>query len=272
VPQAYDAFSSAYRRAGERLTADRLLIERKDIENATYFRRLKPRWYNLRYWKHWTFAAVVLLAFAANQLLGVFFQDPSQWDDNRIVFSIAASVFLLWPFVASLFQMLFKFLFRYGLSAERALVVFSSCIAIGWIGVHFARHGRVDIAAAWSAETAGIGLPPGAVLVRDVADEPADAQASAPPRSRIRAPATVAVPSPCDRDVSSLLYALDVFIPLVDLEQENRCKVRDAPRTSGDDPYFIWRLGKALYELIGWLVTSLVILTISGVLRRDLER
>ena len=28
----------------------------------------------------------------------------------------------------------------------------------------------------------------------------------------------------------------------------------------------------AAYELLGWIITSLLILTISGVLRRDLER
>jgi len=62
-----------------------------------------------------------------------------------------------------------------------------------------------------------------------------------------------------------LLYATDVFIPLIDLRQESRCSPSTEARAS-------WlRYGKALYAVLGWVVTSMTILCVTGVLRRRSE-
>ncbi len=123
--------------------------------------------------------------------------------------------------------------------------------------------------------------------------------------TRIQGKAIFAKATPCNLNVSSILFAMDIFIPLIDLDQYDRCTVRNVPleiadgkketkQTSwekvdgrnyedemqnppwwwmpGEDPYMLWRIFKLVYELLGWIVTSLLILTISGVLRRDLER
>jgi hypothetical protein len=33
----------------------------------------------------------------------------------------------------------------------------------------------------------------------------------------------------------------------------------------------LWRIGLALYAVLGWIVTALTVLTVSGVARRHLE-
>ena len=76
------------------------------------------------------------------------------------------------------------------------------------------------------------------------------------------------------------MYAIDVFIPLIDLHQEERCDVIvdsdfSRPADSSADtltavlhsPY-AWAIAKAGYTIAGWIVTSLAILTFTGVLGR----
>jgi hypothetical protein len=69
---------------------------------------------------------------------------------------------------------------------------------------------------------------------------------------------------PCGKKIRSLLYALDVFIPVLDLRQQNACSIAE--------PYTLWRYAQAAYALLGWIVTPLTILTLSGILRRHLEK
>lgn len=270
VPQAYDVFSLAYRKAGEYLTADRILVEKKDALNALYLWRLWRRWYSPTwyFYPRLLFAAAFLQLFFMNRSERWLFVETWHTGLTYSVFGIATLVFLGWPIVAAGFQTLFRHLFLYGLSTERALGVFAAAILIGWVGVHAARNGQVDIAPVW---TMGEGaLSDHVALVREVPPEPGNPGAEGVLRDQARA--VTATPSLCDRDVSSLLYALDLFIPLVDLDQERRCTIREALPGSTWDDYFGWRVAKAVYELLGWIITSLMILTITGVLRRDLER
>lgn len=71
---------------------------------------------------------------------------------------------------------------------------------------------------------------------------------------------------PCGKEINSLLYALDVFVPLLDLKQEDRCSI-----TTRDNGYW-WRLFNTLYELLGAIVTPITILSMTGLLRRYIER
>ncbi|MEM9293154.1 MAG: hypothetical protein AAGD01_15845 [Acidobacteriota bacterium] len=79
-------------------------------------------------------------------------------------------------------------------------------------------------------------------------------------------PAGFAREVPCIDRVQPLLYALDVFVPLVDLDQEPLCMVSARPDA------WPWRLLKGLYRAAGWVVTSLLLLTVTGVLRKHVER
>jgi hypothetical protein len=96
----------------------------------------------------------------------------------------------------------------------------------------------------------------------------------------------------CGTAVNGLLYATDVFIPLLDLRQESKCDIRSLHK--GDvDPEKEWtartgtrtrvvrylravfhspvlwaQFAKSFYAILGWIVTSLTVLTYSGILRR----
>jgi hypothetical protein len=84
----------------------------------------------------------------------------------------------------------------------------------------------------------------------------------------------------CNASIDPALYALDVFIPLVDLRQESKCEIDSANDghhlfegftihgTTVLSEVTIDRYLKALYALSGWLLISLSILTFSGVLQR----
>ena len=70
---------------------------------------------------------------------------------------------------------------------------------------------------------------------------------------------------PCGDQVEPVWYALDVFVPLLDLKQEVRCDISVREDAWG------WRAFKSIYAILGALVSSLVLLTVSGVLRRRAE-
>jgi hypothetical protein len=69
---------------------------------------------------------------------------------------------------------------------------------------------------------------------------------------------------PCGNLINPFIYPLDVMIPLIDLRQETRCAV------SIHQP--VWGVAKGFYAIAGWIVTSGLILTVSGVVRRQVEK
>jgi hypothetical protein len=233
------------------------------------------------------------------------------------------SVDLFWYIYLAFLQLSWRIFFNYGLSPRRALIFMIACIMVGWGGVHYARFGGLFTNT--NAPVLLVSGPdkgklnPKIILVLEVPYAPAVLQArvapadeapgsggaaSAPyPRlqpagrldntrsagSRQVSQAVYAEPSPCTLDVNSLLYAIDVFIPVLDLDQERRCSIRHSEIThtritviehghrierlkEERHTYWIPRFVKAFYKMVGWLVTSLLILILSGVLRRDVER
>ena len=82
----------------------------------------------------------------------------------------------------------------------------------------------------------------------------------------------------CGNAIRLAVYAADVFIPLVDLREESKCEI-DAvsnpspPRTS-PCPWEVtlYRWLKAVYAIGGWIVTTLALLTFSGVMRHRLSQ
>jgi hypothetical protein len=61
-----------------------------------------------------------------------------------------------------------------------------------------------------------------------------------------------------------LVYAADMLVPFIPLHQEGKCEI--VP--SSDVPSGVWRVLKAGYEVTGWVIFSLALLTFSGVLKR----
>lgn len=77
----------------------------------------------------------------------------------------------------------------------------------------------------------------------------------------------------CGDEIDPLVYALDVMVPLTDLRQEVQCEPGFVdPRDGSEFELFLLRMGKALYALFGALLTGAAVLTLTGVLRRRLER
>jgi hypothetical protein len=71
----------------------------------------------------------------------------------------------------------------------------------------------------------------------------------------------------CADHISRIMYPLDVMIPLLDLRQESRCQL------SIKESWWVfdWGFVKGVYAVVGWLVLSGLILTLSGVVRRRVE-
>jgi hypothetical protein len=71
-----------------------------------------------------------------------------------------------------------------------------------------------------------------------------------------------------------LVYAADVFVPLIDFREEGRCEV--GADGAGPEPneweLTAYRILKMAYATIGWVVTSLALITFSGVTRNWLTR
>jgi len=69
----------------------------------------------------------------------------------------------------------------------------------------------------------------------------------------------------CGDQIETAVYAFDVFVPLLDLRQESKCEISERGDAWG------WRVAKGVYAIIGWYAISMFILTVSGVLRRNVE-
>ncbi|GGO67815.1 hypothetical protein [Bowmanella pacifica] len=86
----------------------------------------------------------------------------------------------------------------------------------------------------------------------------------------------------CKDLIEPYLYATDTLIPLVDLNQEDRCVVRPIGTTC-DDPLHctdaasqpllqnpkVWHWFRTLYSLLGWIMVSLFIFTLTSTLRAE---
>jgi hypothetical protein len=70
----------------------------------------------------------------------------------------------------------------------------------------------------------------------------------------------------CGDEVDSFWYALDVFVPLLDLNQEDKCTI--TMRKDG----LCWRIFSNAYEIWGAIVTPIMLLSVTGLLRRYVEK
>lgn len=167
---------------------------------------------------------------------------------------IAANIFeWLWRRFNFAINWLYRLTFDFGLSAKRGIATFALLVAIGGATVK-------------ALNTPGL-APPVMVLATTpvqtllVPDPPPTTSGwGVKPATPVQGTGTVVTELACGRAINPWLYAADVFIPLLDLKQEDQCGVNDSANP--------WRIAKALYAALGWIVTSLLILTITGTLRR----
>lgn len=154
--------------------------------------------------------------------------------------------------------------FDYGMDPIRALIVFFVCVMTGWGGAYVADKGFNP--ASFPSPFNQAWLPRIApVLVLDA--EPVNPIASGDDAAFMRQEAArpLATELPCNDEIEPLIYALDVFVPALDLRQESRCTVTTHASAG------LWRALLVIYSVLGWIVTSLTLLTITGILRRHAE-
>lgn len=155
------------------------------------------------------------------------------------------------------FSVWFGTLFSFGYSPGRAMATMVAAIGLGAFGTHFANQNKLLV-----VDTA----PVATVAVRD------GASSSPGIPSAVSSGAQTALP--CGDAIQPALYAVDVFVPLIDLRQESKCEAASPPMDAANagtwmyHPDF-WRWAKSIYALLGWILTSLAILTFSGVLQRQ---
>ena len=84
-------------------------------------------------------------------------------------------------------------------------------------------------------------------------------------RARLPGPgqgqATAGAPPCGDNDIQPVFYAMDMMVPVMALQQVDKCWVDTRPGTAG------WRVFWSVFSFVGKLVTSLALLTYSGVLK-----
>ncbi len=182
----------------------------------------------------------------------------------------ARSKTLWWP--TRLFWSIYGLLFGYGLSGKRAIATFILFVLIGVAGTNYLKERDLLVLETIHVTTLSHNGQP--VTIAD--------------RSQRNL-----IELPCGSEVSPWIYALDLALPIVQLNEEQRCKVRAATRSdpiifsvprlvflgqSGSETNFairspdLWRAVKAVYAFIGWIVTSIMLLTMTGVFRRIAEK
>ena len=132
--------------------------------------------------------------------------------------------------------------FGFGLSPWRATVTVVAMLAVGSAGVW------------WAWKRADVLVVTTSYAMTEVTDAPVFHHAET-------ADTTVGAPRCGNNDIQPVFYAMDMMVPVMALHQEDKCWVDTRPGTAG------WQVFWALYSFIGKLVTSLALLTYSGVLK-----
>lgn len=143
-------------------------------------------------------------------------------------------------------KVLFGVGFGFGLSTQNATVVLLLFILTGWYGAHRALVSNVMVQNV---------APVASVAIK----EQGELQMALPNGKTADATADV----PCTDQVIPFFYVLDVMLPVIPLHQETVCDISPKhPR---------WRLGKLTFSVLGKLVTTLALITFSGVLKARAE-
>ncbi len=149
-------------------------------------------------------------------------------------------------------------LFDFGLSPSKAAVTMLVFILVGWGIFQWMDLRRVMVVA----------QQPVASVVRTVGH---DKFVAADKSSPDLVSSNTDIPCGSGSIFRWLLYAADVFIPLVDLREEGKCDI-DLATNSKAWQWEVtgYRILKAVYAILGWVVTTLALLTFSGIIRHRL--
>ena len=308
IPQVYNMFARANHNDGRRAEANSILKAKKDFENRILFTYLKKNTVTRVFYSSiadflsnnrkstkqdnirgiiYLFPIMAIIIYL--NTIGVFNFNEKNNVSLYIIKYIIVYIFpaivilsLLSPYLFFITFTFFRILFSYALSPIRSIITLLCFILLGGAIVSGMQTGNFT-------NLSGIFVPSeynknnDFILMMNVINDLSDSSTSLNPTYNLEdsegtgktlieiGKPRVANPIPCVLGINSYLFAADHFIPLLDLGQRDKCKVRERPmQLYQGDPYYWWRLFLAVYEALGWVVTSLVILTFSGIMKREL--
>jgi hypothetical protein len=234
----------------------------------------------------WAHHSIMFLLFAAPAAF-LFFADG--WGSRPLHFAIALLIFAAIRPLSWSADLVLRAGFGYLRRPLRAIVALTVAFLIGWIGVDAAVQQDMFVVTA----------EPVATLVAPHAEHKEDELAQNATSNQLMGSENTAGDDrfirdiSCSLEISKPLYALDVLVPLVDLQEESRCEVRRLHRTSQRPPTAdgirsvsgliadvpaltirnrdFWAVMKALYAIAGWFIVSLALLTFTQVNRTNAE-
>ncbi len=284
----YERVADCYRKSGRSDDALAILRAKSAIVSDHWQRDWRRKWREFLFGGRSTTAQVLGVLAAVVALIAYSLATPQRVGSNDAVFALDAfgnsgtlaaagsAVALLAILGAALFwgpwilRKLFGVCFGYGLGMGRALATVVACVLAGWVAVEVANRGALR-----TPEIPVLGIPE--VKLWDFSDMPqALVLSQTPVLTMVRTsengiePRAVAASADalgdeiaCGNQINGFIYSLDVFLPLVDLQQEAQCQPTQQAWGVG------WRWGKAAYALLGWIVVSLSIVMMTGFLRRQ---
>lgn len=160
----------------------------------------------------------------------------------------------------------YGFFFNFGLSPIRALGTLGLFIMFGagLFGVMDHRNALVIVAI------------PATTFVKEKSGTPEFASTKVPTVGNLRCGLTQDLPlQPLETVSRLLIYSTDAAIPLFDLHEEEKCEIGQVENTVAPPKSWevtIYRCLRALYTVVGWILTTLAVITFSGVMRQRIER
>ena len=234
--------------------------------------RQRAVWLRLQYFDHNTRRAYEFSPDAYEQVVKGM-NETGSYEDARRISSIRLTLDREnGPRRLGFISTFFRVFFDYGFSVHRALTTFAFFLVLGTCAAWIANYGLP-----WKDEQARISER---VLIINTSAPDAKLRSSGTDKHIYTSPEIdpvapddiasdskekyLSATTPCGDHVQSFLYALDVFIPVLDLRQQDACSIAPGAR--------LWKVSQATYAAFGWIITSLVVLTYSGLLRKHLER
>lgn len=194
------------------------------------------------------------------RLAGVFRADGYYYEARRIISAkLEIERKIVHPKAYMPLLWLFYRFFDYGLSSLAALGTFLLCITVGSLIVWGALGSEDMPKRVLVIETMPVRM---SVVSKKPEAKMPEVWIPAMPKGTDETVQTDEMP--CGTRVKPILYALDMFVPALELHQEDKCSF-------ASDAAWYWLLFKAAYPVLGWIVTALTVLTVSGILRRHLE-
>lgn len=226
----------------------------------------KPRlaWLNLQYFDAQRPQTAEFTPGAYEQLVKTLNADGAYNDAHRIISSKLTLESRLNP--NPLHKIAwggFHWFFNYGLSPVRAVLTFIFCILLGSAATYVADKGLPGQFRQWFPKVGHVLFISAAPPETKILEGGSRADWQVVPLRDQRG-AFHSDPLPCGDKIHPVLYALDVFVPVLDLRQQSACSI------SSDKPG--WKVAQAVYAVLGWFLTPLALLTFSGILKRHLEK